>query len=76
VVSAVVLGGIVLETLVIVGFAHGSAGAIVTAAAASTLATATVSVAVCLTARNAGEVSVGVAGVDDAQAVGAVAQGT
>ncbi|WP_194927635.1 hypothetical protein [Catenulispora pinisilvae] len=76
VVSAVVLGGIVLETTVIVGFAHGSAGAIVTAAATSALATATVSVAVCLTARTAGEVTAVVAEVEDAQAVGAVAQST
>jgi hypothetical protein len=78
VVSAVVLGGIVLETTVIVGFAHGSATAIVTAAAACALATATVSVTVCLTARTAAEVA-GVkaeAAVEDAQAVGAVAQST
>jgi hypothetical protein len=52
-VSAVVLGGIVVETGIVVGFAHGSPGAIVTAAAASALATATASVTVCLTARTA-----------------------
>ncbi|MFL6116984.1 MAG: hypothetical protein ACJ786_37375, partial [Catenulispora sp.] len=52
-VSAVVLAGIALETGVIVGFAHSSPGAIVTAAAASALVTATASVAVCLTARPA-----------------------
>jgi hypothetical protein len=73
-VSAVVLGGIVLETTVIVGFAHGSAAAIVTAAAACALATATVSV--CLTARTAVEVVAETTDVEDAQAVGAVAQST
>ncbi|MBW8806357.1 MAG: hypothetical protein JF587_21275 [Catenulisporales bacterium] len=52
-VSAVVLAGIVLETGVIVGFAHNSPAAIVTAAAVSVLVTATASVAVCLTARPA-----------------------
>uniref|UniRef100_UPI001892242E hypothetical protein n=1 Tax=Catenulispora rubra TaxID=280293 RepID=UPI001892242E len=75
-VSAVVLGGIVLETTVIVGFAHGSAAAIVTAAAACSLATATVSVTVCLTARTAVEAVAAPAEVEDPQAVGAVAQGT
>jgi hypothetical protein len=75
-VSAVVLGGIALETGVIVGFAQGSAGAIVTAAAASALAIATASVAVCLTARTAAEAVAAQAGVEDAQAIGAVAHGT
>ncbi|MEZ0112727.1 hypothetical protein ABH920_006750 [Catenulispora sp. EB89] len=79
-VSAVVLGGIVLETTVIVGFAHGSAAAIVTAAAACSLVTATVSVAVCLTARAAVEAVAATAAAEvedeDAQAVGAVAQST
>ena len=75
-VSAVVLGGIVLETTVIVGFAHGSAAAIVTAAAACSLATATVSMAVCLTAHTPVEAVAAAAEVEDAQAVGAVAQGT
>ncbi|NUR25797.1 MAG: hypothetical protein HOV83_08110 [Catenulispora sp.] len=50
-VSAVVLGGIALETGVVVGFAHGSAAAIVTAAAVSAFVTAAVAVTVCLTAR-------------------------
>ena len=90
VVSAVVLGGIVLETTAIVGFAHGSAGAIVTAAAACTLATATVSVTVCLMARTTVEVVAAPAkaedtdtGTDtdtetdtDTDTVAAVAQGT
>ena len=78
-VSAVVLGGIVLETTVIVGFAHGSAAAIVTAAAACALAIATVSVAVCLTARTTVEIvppPTAEINEEDAQAVGAVAQGT
>ncbi|MEY9932059.1 hypothetical protein ABH926_006708 [Catenulispora sp. GP43] len=75
-VSAVVLGGIVVETTVIVGFAHDSAGAIVTAAAACSLVTATASVAVCLMARTAGEVAAATLGVEDPQAVGAVAQST
>jgi hypothetical protein len=76
VVSAVVLGGIVLETTVIVGFAHDSAGAIVTAAAACSLVTATASVTACLMARTAPEPVAATLGVEDAQAVGAVAQST
>ena len=52
-VSGVVLGGIALETTVVAGFAHGSPAQIVTAAALSALATASVSVAVCLSARTA-----------------------
>ena len=74
VVSAVVLGGIVLETTVIVGFAHGSAGAIVTAAAACSLVTATASVTACLMARTTGETVAARVDVEDAQAVGAVAR--
>jgi hypothetical protein len=78
VVSAVVLGGIVLETTVIVGFAHSSAAEIVTAAAACALATAVVSVTICLMARTAVETGPAhaEAAVDDAQAVGAVVQGS
>jgi O-antigen/teichoic acid export membrane protein len=72
VVSAVVLGGIVLETTVIVGFAHGSAGAIVTAAAACSLVTATASVTTCLMARTAGETVTARVDIEDTQAVGAV----
>ena len=77
-VSAVVLGGIALETTVIVGFAHGSATAIVTAAAACTLATATASVTVCLTARTAVELVAATTTADtgDAQAVAVVPQST
>jgi hypothetical protein len=74
VVSAVVLGGIVLETTVIVGFAHDSAGAIVTAAAACSLVTATASVTACLMARTPGEVVAARVDVEDARAVGAVAR--
>jgi O-antigen/teichoic acid export membrane protein len=51
VVSAVVLGGIVLETGAIVGFAHHSADQIITAATACALLTAIVSVTACLAAR-------------------------
>lgn len=76
VVSAVVLGGIVLETTVIVGFAHDSAGAIVTAAATCSLVTATASVTACLMARTAPEPVAATLGAEDAQAVGAVAQST
>ncbi|MEY9908818.1 hypothetical protein ABIA35_005051 [Catenulispora sp. MAP12-49] len=76
VVSAVVLGGIVLETTVIVGFAHDSAGAIVTAAAACSLVTATASVTACLMARTAPEPVAATLGAEDAQAVGAVVQST
>ena len=75
-VSAVVLGGIVLETTVIVGFAHNSAVAIVTAAAACSLATATASVAVCLAARTAAESVATASEVEDAPTVGAVTQST
>jgi len=74
VVSAVVLGGILLETTVIVGFAHNSAGAIVTAAAACSTATATASVTVCLMARTAGGIVAARVDVEDTHAVGAVAQ--
>ena len=74
VVSAVVLGGILLETTVIVGFAHNSAGAIVTAAAACSLVTATASVTVCLMARTAGGIVAARVDVEDTHAVGAVAQ--
>jgi O-antigen/teichoic acid export membrane protein len=74
VVSMVVLGGIALEITVIVGFAHGSAGAIVTAAAACTSATAAVAVTVCLTARTGAATTAPTAGLDDAQAVRAVPQ--
>ena len=76
VVSAVVLGGIALETTVIVGFAHGSAGEIVTAAAVCTLVTATASVAVCLMARTGVEATATAVDIEDAQAIGAVAQST
>jgi hypothetical protein len=54
-VSVVVLAGIALESGIIIGFAHSSPAAIVTAAAVSALVTATVSVAVCLTARPAAQ---------------------
>lgn len=74
VVSAVVLGGILLETTVIVGFAHNSAGAIVTAAAACSLVTATASVTACLMARTAGEIVAARVDVEDTQAVGVVAR--
>ena len=75
VVSAVVLGGIVLETTVIMGFTHASAGAIVTAAAACSLVTATASVTTCLMARTpTGAVAAARVDIEDTQAVGAVAQ--
>ena len=51
VVSAVVLGGIVLETGAVVGFAHHSADQIIVAAAGCALLTAIVSVTACLAAR-------------------------
>ncbi|GAA2039752.1 hypothetical protein GCM10009839_47190 [Catenulispora yoronensis] len=54
-VSVVVLGGIVVETGVVVGFAHGSPGAIVTAAAVSAFVTAVGAVGVCVGVRGVGE---------------------